>query len=167
MKKTMLYFAALACCLFTLTACGDDEPDTTATGTYTITFGTDFFKGAEFAIIYYKGVNGESKREIMNAGTTWTKTINTKVPAELAYKIEIEPRESVADELETYDISLTGAISGAISSGGTGSFSNSTSFISGRVAKDKVISTLNSNKVKSYGYRMDKDGNASQYTPSF
>ena len=153
MKKTLLYLAALACCLFSLTACGDDDEPVMATGTYTITFGADFYKVVDFAIIYYKAANGDTKREIMNSGTTWTKTITTSVPAELAYKIEI---------------SMTGAIQGAISQGGTGNFSNSTTFISsGLVAKSKVANILNSNRERSYGYRLDKNGNATQYTPTF
>ena len=167
MKKTMLYLAALACCLFSLTSCGDDEPDVMATGSYTITFGTDFFKAAEFVIIYYKAVNGETKREIVTSGTTWAKTLTTKVPAEFAFKIEIEPKEEGDLNQESYNIQMTGAISGAISSGGTGSFSNSTVFIGGTVAKDNVIKTLKANKEKTYGYRLDKNGNATQYTPTF
>lgn len=169
MKKTMLYLAALACCLFSLTACGDDDEPVMATGTYTITFGSDFYNVVDFAIIYYKAANGETKREIMTSGTTWAKTVTTKVPAELAYKIEIEPLDEADFKVdkENYDISMTGAIQGAITSGGSGSFSNSTNFISGLVAKSKVYSTLKANIEKSYGYRLDKNGNPTQYTPTF
>ena len=170
MKKTLLYLAALACCLFSLTACGDDDEPVMATGTYTITFGADFYKVVDFAIIYYKAANGDTKREIMNSGTTWTKTITTSVPAELAYKIELEPLDEgdFKEDKDSYDISMTGAIQGAISQGGTGNFSNSTTFISSDlVAKSKVANILNSNRERSYGYRLDKNGNATQYTPTF
>lgn len=175
MKKTMLYLAALACCLFSLTACGgDDEPNVMATGSYTITFGSDFFKAADFVIIYYKSANGETKREIVSSGTTWSKSITTKVPAELAFKIEIEPREELAMDQEYYNISLIGAISGAISTGGTGNFANSKTFIPVSndesvigIEKSKVMNTLRSHSVNTYGYRLDKDGNSTQYTPTF
>lgn len=167
MKKTMLYLAALVCCMFTLTACGDDEPDVMANGTYTITFGSDFFKAANFAIIHYKGVNGENKRDIVQSGTTWSKTISTKVPAEFGFKVEIETRDDLAIEQENYDITMTGAISGAISNGGTGSFSNSVQLISTSAAQKDVLNVLKANSVKTYGYRFDKNGNASQYTPVF
>lgn len=179
MKKTMLYLAALACCLFSLTSCGDDEPDVMANGSYTITFGTDFFKAADFVIIYYKAVNGDTKREVVNSGTTWTKTITTKVPAEFGFKIEIEPREELTVDQQFYDISLKGSISSAISSGGTGKYENSETFITLEQNKDsegnlvngteksKVLSTLKANMEKTYGYRLDKDGKPTHYTPSF
>lgn len=171
MKKTLLYLAALLCCVCTLTACGgDDEPSATATGTYTITFGTDFFKAAKHVNIYYKGENGADKNDVVTQGTTWTKQVtSTRFPAELGFKVVVEPREEneVAQYTQdTYNIEVKGAISGAVSTGG--SFSNSQTLISGStVQKNEVIKKLEQNKESSYGYKLGRDGNATQYTPSF
>ena len=167
----MLYLAALLCCMTLLTACGDDKDEpgqvTTATGTYTITFGTDFFKAAKHVNIYYKGDDGANKNDVITSGTTWTKTVTTtRFPAELGFKIVIEPREENELTQETYNVHLTGAISGAVSTGG--SFSNSQTMIGlNAVSKDKVINQLNRNKEHTYGYKLGKDGNAAQYTPTF
>lgn len=171
MKKTMFYLAALLCCMTMLTACGsdNDEPQQapTATGTYTITFGTDFFNAAKHVNIYYKGDNGELKNDVVTSGTTWTKKVtSTKFPAELAFKVVIEPREPEELTLDSYNVSMSGAIAGAVSTGG--SFNNSSSFISlGTTSKDKVLDLLKRHKESYYGYKLGKDGNATQYTPSF
>ena len=170
MKRTFLYLAAVLCCLCTLTACGgDDEPKvtTTATGSYTITFGTDFFKAAKHVNIYDKGDNGENKNDVVTEGTTWHKNVtSTKVPAELGFKVVIEPREESELTQDVYNIHLTGAISGAVNTGG--SFSNTKTFIGlSSVAKSKVLNDLKNHKETSYGYKLSKDGNSSTYTPSF
>ena len=168
MKKAFLYLAAALCCLCTLTACGsdDDEPQAVATGTYTITFGTDFFKAAKHVNIYYKGENGQNKNDVVTSGTTWTKSVrSTKFPAELAFKVVIEPREENELIQESYDINLDGAISGAVSTGG--SFSNTTTFIGSTAPKNKVLNELKKHKESTYGYKLSKDGNSSTYTPSF
>ena len=165
----MLYLAALLCCMTLLTACGDDKDEpgqvTTATGTYTITFGTDFFKAAKHVNIYYKGENGVDKNDVLTSGTTWTKTVTTtRFPAELGFKIVIEPREESELTQDTYNVHLTGAISGAVSTGG--SFTNNKTMISVEtVAKDKVIDLLKRNKVHTYGYKLLKNGDSEQYTP--
>ena len=168
MKKTLLYLAALLCCVCTLTACGsDDEPSATATGTYTVTFGPDFFKAAKHVNIYYKGEDGANKNDVVTQGAIWTKTVTSKrFPAELGFKVVVEPREENELTQDTYNIEVKAAIAGAVSTGG--SFSNSQTLITGpQVPKDQVLRILNRDKESSYGYKLGRDGNASQYTPSF
>ncbi|MBO4870432.1 MAG: hypothetical protein J5565_00420 [Muribaculaceae bacterium] len=175
MKKKMLYLAALLCCLFTFTSCGDDGddgPTSEATGTYTITFSPDFFKVAKHVNIYYKGANGENKNDVVMAGSVlpWTKTIkSTRFPAELGYKIVIEPKEESEITDGTYTLEVVGAINGAVNTGGFFSNNqqmlNKTEFKAGETSK--MLKWLKDNKEKSYGYKLGKDGNAIPYTPAF
>ena len=170
MKKNLLYMAALLCCLFTFTSCGsdDDEPKvkTEATGTYTITFSPDFFKVVKHVNIYYKGKDGENKNDVVMTGTVWTKTVtSTRFPAELGFKIVIEPKEKAEIVDGAYTIEVKGAINGAVNTGG--SFSNSQTMLNNSFNDtDKMLNWLKSNKEKSYGYKLGKDGNATQYTPT-
>lgn len=173
MKKNFILFATLICCLLTFSACGsDDEPKTqvTATAEYTIKFSPDFFKMVKHVNIYYKGTNGENKNDVMTSGTEWKKTITTtKFPAELAYKIVAEPKddEDIANLAEAnYEITVDGYMSMSLDKE-TFKYNNQQTMMSKTGDKATVLQWLKSNKEKSYGYRLTKDGTPSPYTPVF
>jgi len=172
MKNKMLLLAALLCCMFTFTSCGDDEPNETVTAnaTYTVNFGADFFKAAK-VIIYYKTANNEYNWEAVTSGTKWTKSVSTtKFPAQLGFDVRVTYNdEADLTQQETYDLTLSGTISASTTRGA--SFTNSKDFISsskgGAVAATKVNSLLKEYGDNMFGYILNKDGNAYQASLSF
>ncbi|MBQ4367184.1 MAG: hypothetical protein II786_03785 [Muribaculaceae bacterium] len=164
MKKNLLYLAALLCCLFTLSACGDDDPkeNAVASAVYTIDFGVNIHDAASI-IIYYKGENNETKFEALHPGTfRWTKTVTSKkFPAEFGYKLVISPNSESELTFDNYNISIVGTIAGSVSTGG--SFDNTYKFIKeNNTPKNNVVSTLKEQNGASFGYKLNKNGDASR-----
>ena len=171
MKKNILYLATLLCCLLTFTACGsdDDEPKTqiTATAEYTIKFSPDFFKVVKHVNIYYKGTNGENKNDVVTSGTEWKKTVtSTKFPAELAYKMVAEPKDEADVADGDYEINVDGYMSISLDKESF-KYNNQQTMMSKSGDKATVLQWLKSNKEKSYGYKLSKEGTPTPYTPVF
>ena len=164
-KKSLFLLAAFACCLFTLTACGDDdEPKVTpkATATYTINFHQDLLDAAS-VIVYYKGENGAVKFEPVST-TVWKKTVSsTKFPAEFAFQIAYSPKDAAELTKDSYNLDVAGSIDGSLNTGEAFYFSRT--LMSAPTQKDKVISTLEKHSGKDVmGYTVTKNGTATAMT---
>ena len=164
MKKTLFYLAALVCCVATglaFTSCGDDEPDVTATATYSIEFGEDFFKAVDGVVIYYKD-NGRVKFETINSGTTWQKKVSATLPAELGFQWNFQTKDNEELYLENYNLFTSGTL--ILTTSGGSAVTQSTPIINkpSPVQKKAVVKTIQNASGKSFGYRVDKKGNATR-----
>jgi len=178
MKDKMLLLAVMVGFLLALAGCDFDEPwgpdhqrdrDVTATATYTVEFGDDFFKAAK-VIIYYKTADNNYDWDALTSGSKWTRTIKTsEFPAQLGYLIEVSPLEGEALTQETYDMTLTGSISATTSRGD--SFSNVKTFINNNeglaVPADRVDKLIKSHSSNVFGYILTRDGSTTQTSFSF
>lgn len=165
MKKTLFYLAALVCCVATslaFTSCGDDEPTVTATATYSIDFGEDFFKAVDGVIIYYKD-NGKVKFETVNSGTSWKKVVTATLPAEIGFQWNFQAKETEELYLENYNLFTTGTLILTTSNGS--SVTQSTPIINKPtpVQKKDVVKTIENASGKSFGYRVARNGDASRH----
>ena len=92
MKKVLFMTALMIAAAFTLTSCGNDEPEvkTTATTTYIMTFSQDMLEAANLFVIY-KAENGRNVMEAINS-TWWTKRspATSSLPS-LAFAINSAP----------------------------------------------------------------------------
>ena len=163
MKKNLLLLAALLCCTAVLTSCGgDDDPKekTTATAVYNITFTQDLIDAASPIIIYYKGTNNETKREIIT-GTSWSKTITSeKFPAEFGYKLDAQSKDVSDLTKDNYELGFSSNIAISVAEG--------SSVIATRVASDESTTSTAKDRVSSVvsrsinnrdlGIKVTKDG---------
>ena len=162
MKKNIMYFAAMMCCMFMFSACGgDDEPkvETRATAVYNFTVSPDLLKAAN-VFITYKGDNGRNIKEAVTA-TAWTKTVTTtSFPAQFGIKYEFSTKNDSELTQDSYDLNSGAAISVAMTNGA--SFNYNTTILSANgTAKNRIASTLDDVSGKSYGYKVTKEGHAS------
>jgi len=164
MKKKMLMMAALLCCLMGFTACGsDDEPDPTATITYTLDFSDDVFKVVDYVAVTYINGAGEEKEAIATS-SPWTRTITTNsYPARLGCKLNLAKSsvEESALTQDSYDITVVGHIQYSIN--GEGQPWHWPDDLSGTgIKKSDVLSFLKKNSPWSMAMILNSDGSFSK-----
>lgn len=162
MKKYFYLTALLLVAAFSLTACGDDDPEekTTATATYNMSFSPDLL-GACNVFITYKAENGRNVMEAVTS-TSWTKAVTSdKFPAEFGVMYKFSTKSDAELTKDKYDLTCDLIFTAKTNKGAI--YSNSISIINAKgVAKDKVVSTLNKYDGKSTGFKITKDGIVSQ-----
>ncbi len=157
MKKLFYMASILMVAALTLTACGgDDEPQTTATATYTLTFSPDLLDACS-VLIYYKSDNGDNSFDPIKT-TRWTKVVTSdRFPAEFGvkYKFGVKPNSEL--NKETYNLSFDVNFSIKNSKGDT--FNKSVTIIEPvEVDRDHVKEVLERYDNQSIGYRYSING---------
>ena len=162
MKKFFYMAALLMVAVFSLTACGDDEPKdkVTATATYNMTFSQDLLNACN-VFITYKAENGRNVMEAVTS-TWWTKTVTSdKFPAEFGVMYKFSTKSNAELSQEQYDLTCDMNFNVKTSKGA--SYTNNVTIINvSDVSRDKVLSTLEKQSGKSIGFRVSKDGIVSQ-----
>ena len=162
MKKFIYMAAFLMMAALTLTACGDDddEPKTTATATYNMTFSADLLKACN-VFITYKAENGRNVMEAINS-SWWSKTVTSdRFPAEFGVMYKFSTKADVDLVQEKYDLECELRFQVVTNKGA--SYSNTVTIINAPgVARNKVESELNKYSGKSKGFKVTEKGIVSE-----
>ena len=166
MKKNMLILAALLCSAFLFSACGDDEPDVTATVTYTLT--TNDVTQAANVVIYYVGDNGEKKFETMSAGqSAWFKTVTVKkFSSKVGVLMVVSPKDDASLNKDNYNLHTDCRIDVKYSTGTTNYANTKTLIGQESVAKNKVNDLLRNKKFE-YGLKLERNGSITDTSMSY
>lgn len=166
MKKNLLILAALVCSVFLFAACGDDEPDTTATVTYTLN--TNELTSAANVVVYYVGENGETKFESMPAGQgVWFKTITVKkFSSKVGVLVVVSPKDESSLTKDEYNLHSECRIDVKYSNGST-SYANTKTFIGQNSVSKSKVNDLLRNKKYEYGLKLERNGSISDTSMSY
>jgi hypothetical protein len=158
MKKVLFMTVLMIAAAFTLTSCGNDEPEvkTTATTTYIMTFSQDMLEAANLFVIY-KAENGRNVMEAINS-TWWTKTVTSdKFPAEFGVCYKFSPKTEADLTKEKYDLKADLTFNCTTNKGAN--YGNKVTIIDEKeVAKKKVVSTIDKLNGKSNGFKITENG---------
>ena len=164
MTKYLFLLASLVCGVALFTSCGsDDEPSGNykASATYTITFTDDLVSAASPIIIYYKGTNNQTKRDIVTT-KTWTKTIESdRFPVEFGYMIDAQSKDISELTKEKYNLGFDSSIAVQVTENGSEKYRQTfNNNYSGEAKKDAVANAVSrSVNGKHLGVRITKDRN--------